>query len=40
MERLQLVAQRRYLAVHRDRFDSLVAAAKADFARAERLAHG
>jgi hypothetical protein len=40
MERLQLVAQRRYLAVHRDRFGSLVAAAKADFARAERLAHG
>jgi len=40
MERLQLTAQAKFLANHQRQFAALVTVARADFARAERLAHG
>jgi hypothetical protein len=40
MERLQLAAQAKFLAEHQRQFAALVRIARADFARAERLAHG
>jgi hypothetical protein len=40
MEKLQRAAQQAYLASHAGQFAALVAVAKADFARAARLARG
>src|SRR6185437_11905023 len=40
MEKLQLTAQAKFLAVHQRQFQVLVKIARADFARARRLARG